>query len=687
MRHSPQKTLIALLVLSYLGTEGAYASATENDAVDQQTTVGQPQKLNADTTDTTAVYTDRVMSQEQQQKIQKEDVLIEPNYNGRLRNMNIELLLSNSERGQETFKEQGIKVNGSYTTDDFGVFSINASYSTDQTNRPDRNTTNNSFFRKPRSNSGGTFTIWQRNFYLNEHWVMNNGLGVLNTNSTQLTQDQYRFFLPSFTILGVSNDTTRTDGRIQTNFSYGKNGFYNGYRTPRFETSDGQAFSAGAQYKINNNWTVASTIVGTDNQLIADYDGYAQLVNGKSKSVHVAAAYEKTNAKYQFNVLNSEFVDTNAHGAWFDGYNRKGSFDHNYGLFYLQDNLSWGALPINSNALGGYYRMNYNYGRLNVGLGVDSIDSLNNNGFKGDYYTSYFRYQKSLTVGLGGYLNYRKGAVNETYSSSVFVDRRGDLGNTRFQVERMETTGRYNDREDRFSVDHGWKLKGSTSLNTSLSYSQRHIGSEDTSGWTAAINGSKSLTNNIKIDGMIRTVRETGNGAIHSTDANIGVNWRINNNWSVNGYFYQNEGKQRREWVIDPLAPPDLFWRIPKDRSVFVSVRYTMSAGRRTGVIGAPAGAPAGQISGVVFMDENKDNTYNASERGIPNVTVILDGLYTTQTDSEGRYELPNTFVGKHTIKTVNDSLPLPWNASEHSIDVTVPLRDEVRVNIPAVRN
>ena len=50
-----------------------------------------------------------------------------------------------------------------------------------------------------------------------------------------------------------------------------------------------------------------------------------------------------------------------------------------------------------------------------------------------------------------------------------------------------------------------------------------------------------------------------------------------------------------------------------------------------------------------------------ASEGGVPGVTLILDRRFVTRTDAQGRYEFPAVAEGEHVIEVSSDNVPLPW--------------------------
>ncbi len=78
---------------------------------------------------------------------------------------------------------------------------------------------------------------------------------------------------------------------------------------------------------------------------------------------------------------------------------------------------------------------------------------------------------------------------------------------------------------------------------------------------------------------------------------------------------------------------------------------------------------------------------YDAGEAGAPNVTVVLDGRFSVQTDASGRFDFPAVATGHHVISVVPDNLPLPWVlAGDGRAEVVITTRDRTDVNIAAQR-
>jgi hypothetical protein len=88
-----------------------------------------------------------------------------------------------------------------------------------------------------------------------------------------------------------------------------------------------------------------------------------------------------------------------------------------------------------------------------------------------------------------------------------------------------------------------------------------------------------------------------------------------------------------------------------------------------------------------VYLDTNENGRFDAGESGAPNVTVILDGRFSTRTDSNGRFDFPAVAAAHHVLTVQADNLPLPWTlTNEGRIEVDVGTRDRVDINVGAVR-
>jgi hypothetical protein len=99
-------------------------------------------------------------------------------------------------------------------------------------------------------------------------------------------------------------------------------------------------------------------------------------------------------------------------------------------------------------------------------------------------------------------------------------------------------------------------------------------------------------------------------------------------------------------------------------------------------------GSGAGTLVGFIYLDANDDGRRSAGEAGAPNLTVILDGRFSTRTDPDGKFEFPLVASGPHVIYVMPDNLALPWAISgESRRDVMISTRETTRVEIGATRN
>jgi hypothetical protein len=89
----------------------------------------------------------------------------------------------------------------------------------------------------------------------------------------------------------------------------------------------------------------------------------------------------------------------------------------------------------------------------------------------------------------------------------------------------------------------------------------------------------------------------------------------------------------------------------------------------------------------MVFFDENGDGVRQPQERGAAGLTVFLDGRYPATTDADGRFAFRAITAGRHTLRLLNEKLPLPWSVEDETPrEIFVPLRGEVAVDVPLVR-
>lgn len=625
------------------------------------------------------VYQDRIIAPDALAELPPEENAVEDE-SGLPRSVRIEALASRTERDDETFDEAGLSFGGFRETSDWGTFSLDGTLFHSSRDR----------FTGPGRGDGGlqgAVTLWQRNLHLDGGWRVDNGLGVLNTPTTELQRRQYRFFLPGVPFAGASSDWSNAATGLRVQGAVGRGGVFTGTRLVGFELADGNVASIGTQWRWAPRWTGSASFLATSGRIVPDDAGEPVFEQGDTRALYAATAWDGEDGHVQFNLLGSESDRSGrADGAWIDAEARRGRFRHNAGAFHLGQDLAWGALPISNDVEGGYYRVAYQYARWTWNAGLDGIRSISGNGFDGLYATSYARYQASSTLGFGGSLNLRHSESDDTWSSQAFLDRRGDWGQTRLQLDVAR--GGSGADSWQVGVDQAFPMRQGNRLSASLTHGELDYGNGAARTTTAALYGGRELGDRLSIDGSARWTHGDGEGAVRGSDVNVGLNWRLARHWTATAAYYQSRGSQRSPFVLDPLVTETPFIPLPRDRSLFLTLRYERAAGRPQAALGGPAGGPVGAIAGSVFLDDNDDGVRAASEAPAANVTVVLDGRFAVRTDSLGRFEFPRVAAGGHALTVLPDNLPLPWfiHDQDASRTVEVQVRGTEQVDIGARR-
>lgn len=621
-----------------------------------------------------APYQDRVIDPDKLAPLPPDESAVYDNQ-GLPRSIRAELVASESEVGDERFGEQGLSFNGLWETERLGSLSFDGTiFHSNQDRQGD-------------SRWLGSATLWQRGLAFDNGWLADNGLGVLNTGLTPLLRDQYRFFLPSVPFAGAGTDWHNATNGLQFMASAGRAGVFTGSRIIGFDKADGNVGSAAAQWNWAPGWRGAVAVLATDGQIVPDDGGGSVFEDGRTEAVLVGTGWSNDLHSADLNLHASDGYLGAAQGAWLDAQSLAGRYTFNYGAFRLDPDLAWGALPINNDAQGAYGRVTYNHARWNWNASLDAIDSISGNSFSGYYGNVFARYQARANLGYGGSLSLRDADDGTDYSTRLFADRNSRLGQSRLQLDYAD--GELTNRNWQLTFDQELPVRQGQHLSLSASYgSVSYDEAPPTDTWSLAAFGGLKLTDRLSLDGNFRVTHGQGTEAFRGTDMNISLNWRMAAHWWLSTTLYENNGKRRSPFALDPLAPPDQYFDLPRDRAIYLNIRYERQAGTSARVLGGTPGSAYGSINGSVFLDENGDGVRSASELTAANVTVVLDGNYSVRTDSEGNFEFPRVGTGSHSLEVVADNLPLPWffdgPAATRRIEIKV--RAHERVDFGAIR-
>lgn len=586
---------------------------------------------------------------------------------GPARSMYLEGVRSILNHNGDSYQEDGLLFGFRRETENYGAFSLEGAL---------------------REGGHSVITGWQRNIAFEGDWRANNGLGMLNTPSTELTRRQYRFFIPTMTMAGGVTEWSKKDGSGTTFLAgIGQPGIYTGIRVPAFYGLPGTVFSAGAQTSLSSSMEAGLQIVGANGVNLnpnpfTNTRGPELSTTGALASV----AWNGGDARVQANFIGVESnLNGTRGGGWVDAWLRGETLDHYAGIFRLEPGLLWGNQQIVTDIQGVYYRTNYQSRQWQWDGGVDYSNPVSGSYRGSVFLTGNGRYQYSRDWGFGGGTNIRQG-LSDAWSTFAFVDNQNRLGVTRFQMNYAQDPTR---QGTQLTLDQTWNLQQSTRLGTALSLLHENGDTGSFNNIGLSVYGGGVVGNNLTLDGSVQWNSQAGSVQGPSTYVNVALNWRFLPGWMASIFAYQNNATVWRPLVVDsPIANPDLSeqqkWN---DSGVFLSLRYEFSAGRSYAPLGGAVGDGAGNVTGIIYFDQNDDGRLSSGEQGIPNLTVLLNGKFVTRTDASGRFEFSQVRAGNHVVTVLPDNLPLPWRLrNEGRKEISVDVRGTTTLEIGAAR-
>ena len=608
-------------------------------------------------------YQDRLIDSGNLQPLKSDGDDVQYNPSGPPREWRLEGFASHIDQGGVVRRENGLVMSARLDTREYGAYSLDATL---------RNGSNSS-----------VFTLWQRGLAFDNGWRANNGAGMLNTPSIDLARQQFRFFIPTFPIVGVQTEWIR-NGNVQLQASYGAPGTYSGLRVAGFSRLDGSILTGGAQWSPAPQFQ-AGFQVADARGVSAGIEDNGVPSKTSARSVFGALAWGGGDDRMQFNLLDSQ-SNAGRHnlGAWFDAETRVGRYRQNYGVFRFEPDMSWGYVPINRDLLGGYYRVNYSSQQWIWALGLDSVGTVTGRGLGATFATGNVRYQVDRSLGLGG-----GGTVRHSGSDAGavygFVDKQSVFGTTRMQLDVVAAKGAQHGQQ--MTVDHAWPTQVGLRLSTSLALARETNAGVRTTRASLAAFGGIDITNNLSLEGNVRWSFEREAARTVGKFANLGLVWRITPRWSLVASYYDNRSDTQPFATIAPVVPIETVVPVPRDRAIFITVRYEDHAGTPVAPLGGAPGSGAGVIVGYIFYDANDDGRRAANEAGAASVTVLLDGKFATRTGNDGRFEFPFVASGTHSIAVIPDNLALPYSiANEGRRTVVVRTRETTTLEIAAVK-
>jgi hypothetical protein len=576
--------------------------------------------------------------------------------------------------GSDDSNENGLSITSQFETQHYGAFSING------------------VFRNEPSGQAGV--ILQRKLPFNDGWFANNGVGTLYSPNIDLARNQYRFYIPTFPIFGVSTELIHKND-LQLQFSTGHPGLFNGLQLNAFSQLGGTVTMGGAQWNLSPQWQIGAQMVSTNdvtntansNTAFNQFFGLPSNTDSSKmsgQSFYGSAAWHNEDTRIQGNILQSDLdYIPSAIGVWLDAKKRTGRILHSAGLFRLEPNLTWGYTPISNDIEGLYYRANYNSRQWLLDGGIDAVKSVSGDGTSGTLLTGSVRYQVNQGLGIGGSATIRN-ADNNAQSGYVFTDLRNRYGNGRAQVDYGAEQQRH---QTRVTASQNWLLAAGSRLNTALYTEVENNDSQQIRHVGMSLNGGSDLFNNLSWNGNLSYDKSNGSSNTRNLSANLDLSARLSNHWSLIASYLESKNKVTNPFIIDPLIQTQANTEVSSGSALFFTLRYETRSGTATAPLGGTSGSAAGSIAGYLFLDANDNNNPDANEEPAQNITVLLDGKFSTRTNALGRFEFPLVASGPHSIVVIADNLPLPWQIKEDGkTNVIVNTRETYYLNIPATR-
>ena len=576
--------------------------------------------------------------------------------------------------------ENGIVAKSQWDTVAYGAWSLDAAART-----------GSSGSNQLEHGQGGAVTLRQRAMPFDGGWQVDNALGELNTPNINLARMQPRFYMPTATVEGLTTEWRGPSG-MQVIAGGGVPGFAEGIVVPDFRALSGSIATLGAQWSPAPRWTVGGQLIDAHNANLAIGPAIDGTALQSSVTGLLTAAWQTQGDKLQFNLVDGGASGGgNGIGGWVDGTLTRDRIVQNAGLFRIDPNMTWGNQLIANDVEGGYYRFNYHTRQWMADAGIDETHAVSGRGAGTTFLTGDTRYQLSRDWGIGGVTNVSRAEEGTSWSLQGYVDRLNRWGSGRAQADLANTT---TGKDERLTVDEAWSIPSGIRLSTSMSIerlSGATLGStlSDSSVLGINIAGGGQFTNKLSVDGNVRWAIAVQGRAAPGVSANVSMTYQLSQAWQILATLYDSQtGSFTVPTVVSPLTPP-VAMTIPSQdaRGIFFSLRYKRASGMHFAPLGGAPGAGSGAIAGFVFLDANNNGHFEAGEVGAPNITVVLDGRFSVQTDASGRFVFPAVATGHHVISVSSDNLPLPWTlVGDGRVELQVTTRDRTDLSIPAQR-
>ncbi len=633
---------------------------------------------------------------------------------GAPRALRAESRLQSSSNDQGHQSAAWISVRGALDTANYGALSFDATARLHE---------QSSFARR---GPGASFSLYQTGMPFSGGWAASQGLGVIQTLGPRLGVQQGSFFVPTRLVQGASTQWRNEGNGLTLQLSGGETGSFSSIGQGSFYGSGNRVASAGAELLgvrggaslLPEGWSYAGSVSGASGSDALFVPGFAsRSAEAASRATSQSLRWEEAGASVQGQWLASRNQDLSAlvqgapagaqswhQGTWVDAVLAQSEITHRAGVHRLEPHLSWLGTALGANSQGAYYRWSRQGLRDQLEVQVSSTKPVDRSTGGADLQQAGASLRQTIDqqLGVGGVVQFSHGS-GAAWLASGYAELHRSWADVRLQAGFDTLEGRIVAR--RISSDQAWALPIGQRLSTSLALNSTREGATSLNGAPAGAFGSSlelaaaagtDLNERLTLDLNARASEPASSQAARIYNLSATSQWRVARGWSLGTALGWSRAAGLASTAtaspiptLPGIAAPNSA-PATSSRDLWITLRYDFQAGSASVPIGAGAriGAGGGNIEGVVYLDDNANGRFDALEARAANVTVTLDGRYTTRTDAQGRFEFPFVAPGVHRIAVSADTLPLPWlMQSTEPLRVEVAPRETIRIEIGATRD
>lgn len=368
-----------------------------------------------------------------------------------------------------------------------------------------------------------------------------------------------------------------------------------------------------------------------------------------------------------------------ADGAWLEAAARVGGWAHAGGLFSFGSGLAWGTGQVVNDLQGAYWRGSTQSARWSLGWSTELSRRPQAGSATATYASAFAQYRIDTRTVAGSTLTWRRGPF-PAEGLQWRWDSTTDWGPSSVRLDTLRTV---DSRVLSVSADQGVAQWATGALSASLGWqTQTFARSVDRSvNWGVMLTEAPSATTQVDL-----FLRGTHGHRARSLSADLMAQWRLSADWTLflrhANVLTETASAARLESALDS-ALIAIDGTRAASRFAQVLLRFQARGGSAVVPLGGRAGDGAGEIAGVVFQDRNGNDRRDASEAGVADVTLVLDGRYVTRTDAQGRYTFAPVAAGRHSLLIQLESVPLPWTPTVQAAQaVWVDVRQTRRLDL-----